>query len=343
MNYLLIAQLLLVGFFSVVSFFFSAAEMALVSLSRPRLKKLIAQRRELASAFLEWLSTPQYLFTTILIGNTLVNVFATVLATNVAVWLFYGLNPSLAETGAWLLMVFLLFFFSELIPKIVARHRPERVAILTLGWLSALTKFSTPFIRAGLRLFEGLFPSLEASPVGRVSVYSIEDLREVIASTAKQGLLPARSTDMMERVLNLNRITVSKIMTPFEKLSALDARLDIDIVLDQMAEMGHSRVPVYRGNERKIEGYLHIKDVLMAWRGALPLKTDQLIRQPLFIGPDYMIGELLESFRKGESHLAVIKNSHGECMGILTLEDILEEIVGEILDEREFDASRRSR
>lgn len=328
------------AFFFIASSVFSAAETALLSLSRPRLKKLIAQRPEWAEAFTAWLASPQYLLTTILIGNTLANVLTTVMATNAAVAAFPGLRRGWVETGMWLFLTVFLFIFAELIPKSLARHHPQRITLSSLRWISALTRLCTPAIRIGLAFFGRLFPSLQGAPVGRLSVYSLEELRDLIQASAVHGTMGRRSTQMMERALALNRIPAAQIMTPFEKVESVNLGMDTERILDQVAEAGRTRVPVYRADPRKIGGYLHVKDLLLAWRGLLPLQLDRLVRQPLFIPPARLAGDLLEDFRKGTSHLAVVVDAGGDCQGIVTLEDVLEEVVGEILDEYDLENPR---
>lgn len=323
-----------------LSAIFAAAETALLSLSRPRLKKLIVQRPELAHAFTEWLASPQYLLTTILVGATLCNVAVSLVVTNIFITVLPSIRRGLVEAGAWLFLTIFMFMFADFIPKSLARHYPQRVAISCLRWISGLTRALTPLIRFMLKGFEKLFPTLEGAPVGRLTVYTIEEVREMIRAGAAEGHVERRSMQMMERVLALNRISVSQIMSPFEKVEMVNLEKDLETILDQVAEAGRTRVAAFRGNPRRIVGYLHVKDLLLAWRGVLPLKLDMLLRQPLFVPPSRTAGELLEEFRKGLSHLAIIVNPEGEAQGIVTLEDVLEEVVGEILDEYDLENPR---
>lgn len=316
---------------------FSAAETALVSLSRPRLKKLIAQKPALAAAFSEWLATPQYLLTTILIGNTLCNVVVTVLAVDIAFVWFPRAAQAWVETATWLVMTLVMFVLADFVPKTLARHYPQRIALASIRVVSALSRAVTPVVRVVLRFFEKLFPALEGAPVGLLSVYSLEELRELIRASAVEGGLPHRSTQMMEGALRLSQIPVSKIMTPYEKVEAVNMGWDPERVLDEVAEAGHTRVPVYRVTPQRLGGYLHVKDLLFVWRGVLPLQLDVLLRRPVYVPSDYVAGQLLEDFRKGLTHLAVVTDAAGNCLGVVTLQDVLEEIVGEILDEEKLE------
>lgn len=333
-------QLLLVFLFFLLSVLFAASETALLSLSRPRLKKLISQRPELAQDLTQWLSSPQYLLTSILIGATLSNVVVSMVTTNLLVTLIPGVHHGIVETVGWLVLTMFMFMFADFLPKSLARHYPQRISITTLRWLSAFSRFLTPFIRAMLKSFEFLFPSLHGAPVGRLSVYTIEEVREMIRAGAAEGQVGRRSMQMMERVLALHKIPVSQIMTPFEKVESVNPGQEIDAVLDQVAEIGRTRIPAWRGHPRKVGGYLHVKDLLLAWRGVLPLRLDLLLRKPIYVAPTRTASELLEDFRKGTSHLAVIVNADGDCQGIVTLEDVLEEVVGEILDEYDLENPR---
>ena len=273
-------------------------------------------------------------------GNTLSNVVTTLLTTNVAIACLPGVRVGWVETEVWLFMTVLLFVFGEFIPKTIGRHYPQRVTLLGLPWISRLTRAVTPPLRWFLGLVEKQFPSLEGVPVGKLSVYTLEEFREMIQASAAQGQMPHRSVQMMERALGFHKIPVSKIMTPFEKVESVNLGWDPDRVLDRVSELGRTRVPAYRTHPRKIGGYLHVKDLLLAWRGVLPLSLDVLLRQPLYIPPTRTAGELLEDFRRGLSHLAVIQDDRGECLGIITLEDVLEEVTGEILDEYDIENPR---
>ncbi|HVO32482.1 MAG TPA: hemolysin family protein [Elusimicrobiota bacterium] len=333
-------ELSAVGLFVLLSMAFSASETALLSLSRPRLKKLISQRPSLAPAFTEWLSSPQYLLTTLLVGNTLCNVLATILMTRLALVTFVRPSHTRVESAVWLGMTAVLFLVGDFLPKSLARHYPQRVALATLRWVSALTRLLTPAIRFGLGFLETLFPSFAGVPVGKLTVYSVEDLREMIRTSAVQGGTPHRSMQMMERALALHKIPVSQIMTPFAKMEAVNLGVDSEQILDQVAEAGRTRVPAYRLNRRKIGGYLHVKDLLLVWQGMLPLNFDLLLRQPLYVSADRTANDLLEEFRKGSSHLAIVNTPDGDCLGLATLEDVLEEVVGEILDETDLENPR---
>jgi CBS domain containing-hemolysin-like protein len=335
-------QSVVAALFFLLSGLFSASETALSSLSRPRLKKLISQRPALANDLKQWLAAPQFLLTTILIGNTLTNVLTTLLVVNIATTLFPAARHSLVDTVSWLVMTVVLFVFADFVPKSMAQRSPQRVALASIRWVSVLSRWITPVVRRGLAFFERLFPPLEGVPVGKLSVYSLEELYEMIRASAIQGAVPPRSTQMMERALALHRIPVSRIMTPFEQIEAVDLGWDPEQILDRVAEAGHTRVPAYRADRHKIGGYLHIKDLLLVWRGALPLQPDVLLRQPLTAPPSYTAGDLLEDFRKGASHMALVVGAAGDCQGLVTLEDVLEEIVGEIVDESDWDAAQKN-
>jgi putative hemolysin len=323
---------LLVGVFFVISALFSASETALTSLSRPRLKKLISQKHDLAAAFSEWLAAPQYLLTTILVGNTLVNIFATTLAVQLAYATFPKVRHGWIETGTWLVMTVVLFVFADFVPKTLARHYPQRISLWSIRFVSALSRAATPVLRVLLGFLDK-FEAFEGAPVGKLSVYSLEELREMMRVGAAEGEIPHRSTQMMEGALRLQQIPVSKIMTPFERVDGVNLGQDPEQVLDQIAEIGHTRVPAYRVVPQKVGGYLHMKDLLYVWRGALPLDLDTLLRKPLYVPPEYVAAQLLDDFRRGQTHLAVVTQPDGDARGIVTLQDILEEIIGEILQE----------
>jgi CBS domain containing-hemolysin-like protein len=224
-----------------------------------------------------------------------------------------------------------MYVFAEFVPKSLARYYPQRVSLASIRIVSAMSRWATPVVRRFLDLLEKISPAFAEVPVGRLSVYSLEEIREMIQTSSAEGQLPHRSTQMIEGALRLSQIPVSKIMTPFHKVESVNLGMDPEKILDEVAEVGHTRVPVYRVSPRKLAGYLHVKDLLFVWRGALPLKLDALMRNPLQVPPEFVAGQLLEDFRKGLSHLAIVTDAAGDCQGIVTLQDVLEEVVGEIL------------
>jgi len=203
------------------------------------------------------------------------------------------------------------------------------VALLSIRVVSALSRWATPLLRLLIGFFDQ-FPIFEGVPVGRLSVYSLEELREMIREGAAEGHIAPRATQMIEGTLRLQQIPASKIMTPVERVESVNLGLDPEQILDQVAEIDRTRVPAYRVSSRKVGGYLHAKDLLYVWRGVLPLNVDALLRKPLYVPPDYRAGHLLEDFRKGQTHMAIVTDAGGDCLGLVTLQDVLEEIMDEI-------------
>lgn len=341
----LFVLLLLVG----LAAFFSAGETALVSLSKIKIKKLIAEREALAKTLSQWLSHPEYLLTTVLVAGTVVNMAASALATQLAVTLLppERYQRTWVEPLAWLVISTGLLLFGDIAPKIYARQMPEEISLFVLPPLSRLTRVFAPIVNPFIRFLARFFPVLETAPMARVQAVTLDEIRHAIEEIKEKGGATQESVDIMSKVLTLGDLEVAKIMVPLEKVSMVDWELaespeTQELFLNLAIEAGHTRVPVRQGPH--ILGYLLAKDLLSTWfpsRVAQPsvpaLKA--LIRPLPDVRGNERVHDLLERFRRGV-HMALVTDAESLPIGIVTLEDVLEELVGEILDEYDLDGSK---
>jgi len=324
------------------SAFFSGSETALVSLSPYRLKKLIIKKRSLAGMFSYWLRSPHYILTALLIGNNVVNIALTTIATALALALLKGVDPRLVEGAVWLGLLPLVLVAGEIAPKIYSRQHPERISLLTIRPLYYLTRALQPLLAGFLWCIKPITRGMSLAPVKNLSLLSVEEIKRLIAESGEQGQLGQASREMMQKVLVLNERAVGQIMTPLDRMEYLDGaslhpmRAD---ALDTLIEIGHTRIPVCQGDPRRITGYINLKDITAPLTNALPDIT-RLIRQPLFVRRDETVAAVLQKLKQGRTHLAVVHDAEAWACGIVTLEDILEEIVGEIIDEYDVETGR---
>ncbi len=320
-----------------LSAFWSAAETALTSLSKYRIKKLIALNRHLSSMLGQWLKSPYYLLTTILVGNTtndlILSSLATVIILNVCSPIFGVVPRGLVEFIDWIGVSFLLLVIGGMTPKIFARRNPEKVTMALLPALSKVMKVSGYIISPFTNSLRFLFPRLSLVPVGRLSYISLEEIHGLIMEANTTGALAKETSLMLERVLKLGELNVSQIMTPVNNIEAVNLYLPEEKFLDLVVETGRSRVPVYNSNMNKIAGFVHTKDLLWCWKKNSECFSREIIRPPYFVSPDKKVYDLLKEFQKGKTHMAFIADGVGNVVGLVTLEDVLEDIVGEILDE----------
>jgi CBS domain containing-hemolysin-like protein len=161
----------------------------------------------------------------------------------------------------------------------------------------------------------------------------LEEVRTLIGEANSSGELEPETSRMLERTLNLSDREVMKIMVPLEKIDSVDADLPEEKLLDLITEMGRSRVPLYRGGRQNVIGFIYAKDLLAAWQAHKGINVNEFLRPAYCIEPNKKVFDLLKEFQTGKTHIAFVSDPSGKVMGIVTLEDVLEAILGEILDE----------
>jgi putative hemolysin len=326
-------SLIIILFLFLLSAFWSGSETALTSLSKHRIKKLIALNKHLSVPLGQWLKSPYYLLTLLLVGNTVTNLILSELSTFFAERAFSWMPRELLEILTWLIVTGLLIVFGEVTPKLYSRCNAEKVTLLTLPLLSRLVKIFTPLISPFIKPIKLLFPRLNLVPVSRLSYLSLEEVRALIEEANSKGILGRETSMMLDRAAAIGELEVSKIMTPVEKIEYVALNKDEDRFLDMLVETGRSRVPVFNPELKKFVGFVHIKDLLWAWKSNGGHFSTDLIRPPYFINKSKKVYDLLKEFKSGKTHMAFVQDELGNLTGLITLEDLLEELLGEILDE----------
>ncbi len=309
-----------------ISGFVSGSEIAYFSLSPTQLDE-IGESPD-SRGIIRLVSNPERLLATILIANNLVNVTIVVL-TNFALGpVFEGMNPVLSFVLQSVILTFLILLFGEILPKLYANSN-------NLGW-ARMAQSPLMFL---VRIFRPLSSVLVKSSVIVNKVVPKEEVT-VTADDLSQALEIAnvndsQSKDMLEGILKFGDTTASEVMTPRVDVTGLDEELTFAEVMDVVIDSGFARLPVYRNSMDEIVGVLYSRDLLPY----IDRKSDpsfdwkKLMREPYFVPESRMIDDLLEDFRSRRVHLAIVIDEYGGTQGIVTLEDVLEEIVGEIEDE----------
>ncbi len=244
---------------------------------------------------------------------------------------------------AFLLMTWCHVVLGEVLPKNLAINKSDRLAVVVAPALMLFTRLAGPFVG----LIEGSASSLSRAlglrKTKRGGGHSPEELRFIVSSSRGSGYLPAMQEDMIHRILDLDELSVREIMVPRNRIVAISAGANLDEVLRTMREQQHSRLPVYHEKPEQIVGILYFKDMLHLWqerRAALrlgrvprPFDMQQLMRKFLVVPETKPLIQMLEQFREGKSHMALVVDEFGTISGLLTVEDVLEQIVGEIEDE----------
>ncbi|MFH1368111.1 MAG: hemolysin family protein [Elusimicrobiota bacterium] len=323
-----------------LSAFWSGSETALTTLSKYRVKKLIVTNKALSSSLGEWLKSPYYILTTILVGNTLNNLALSSIATIVMLAAFKTVPQELIELITWLLLTSAILIFGEITPKVFSRSNPEKVTLFAMPLLSRVIKLTKPLSWPAAKI-QKAFPKLNLFPVSKLAFLGLEEMRGLIAESDSAGALGKETSQMLDRVLNMGDLDVRKIMTMMDKVEAVDIDQEESKFLDKLVETGRSRVPVYHGTPNKMAGFVHTKDLLWVWKRSGGKFTSDFVHPPYFISPDKRVYDLMKEFQSGQTHMAFVKDTFGNLLGIITLEDILERIVGDILDE--YDVKKKKK
>ncbi|MDR1522612.1 MAG: hemolysin family protein [Endomicrobium sp.] len=312
----------------------SAAEIGITSLSKYRLKKLIVQFPKLSKSLFSWLKQPHYLLTIILTINVVVDMLTSFFSTDLLIHVFYMVNRNIVEIFSWIVTSFVILVFGEIVPKIYARFNSEKVTLKAVPILSKLESLLKPFIYPIIKITEFLVP--KTSDKNYSYALSDEEVENILSEGTQTGELDKETSSMLKRTLKFEDLNVEKIMVPFSSIESVDLSLDENEFLDKAIETSRSRIPVYIKSKDNIIGYVHIKDILVLWEESKGRFIRSLVKEPYYVGQNQKINELLKQFQSGKTHIAFVKDNNNNIIGMVTLEDVLEEVVGEILDEYEL-------
>lgn len=323
MDFLAVALCLL------VSAAFSAIEIAFFSTSELKLRALAEAGHRGANMGLRLRSNPQRLLSTILIGNNLANIAAASLTTLIAIRLF-GSEAVAIATG---LIALLVLIFGEIVPKtLAARH-----AAAVVQWLAYPIYWFEKLLSPVLFVLEPLILKLTGGRGLAVPFGTEEELRMALEEGGKAGVLETDEVKMIKNVFQLNDITAEDAMTPRIYMFALDGNLSLKEAKQKLFNSQYSRIPVFDGRLDNIVGILHKTKALMELaEGHLELRLSEITGPPLFVPRGKPADDLMKQFQQEKRHMAIVVNEFGGVMGLVTLEDLLEEVVGEIMDETDI-------
>lgn len=318
----------------ILSSFFSATETALVSLGKLKTKEIIEEKR--FYILQNWLDNPAELISGILVGNNIVNILFSVLFTYWALKspLFSDLGRGLAEILILTVVVLLILFFGEIIPKTFAHTFPERIVLLTYRPFFFIFRLLSPLVKFFVKvaeIFMGMKLSLKATKITK------QELEGLMAQEREEGVIEKKAEEMIKKVLSFDQIPVENVMTKKANIDWVDINYSKEKFIDVVVEMGRSRVPVYSGNVDNIEGIVYARDLLSALQSKGQLEIEEILRPVYYVPSGKKCNELFQEFREKKIHAALIKEK-GKIVGLVTMEDLIEEILGEIVDE--FDLIR---
>lgn len=304
------------------SAFFSGTETAFFSLSNIKLKKMLSCKEKNAKLVAKLKSNPQRLLITILIGNNLVNIAAASLATIIVTDIFKSSVVGIT-TG---IMTLIILIFGEITPKSISIKHNEKISRLVAKPLFMIEKILFPITW----LFEKVYPKRGL----RVPAITEEELRLMASIGVQEGTVQKREAEIIKKVFQLNDITAEDVMTPRLEVYALEENRKLKSIKNKIIDSSFSRIPIYKKSIDHITGILYKDDALihLAKKGA-DITLKEIAREAIFIPESKFIDELMREFQTRGIHMAAVVNEYGEIVGIVTLEDIIEELVGEIVDE----------
>ena len=332
-------QLFILFLLTLFNAFFSASEMALVSLNRSRVEQKAAEGEKKFVRLLSVLENPNNFLSTIQVGITFISILSGASLANDlgAVFAKWMGNSATAQTaGYWLALAMLTFVsivLGELYPKRIAMNMKENLAVVTAPVIIFLGKIVSPFV---------WLLSASTNLISRITPMNFDDADEQMTRdeieyilTKSEQTLDAEEIEMLQGIFNLDEMMAREVMVPRTDAFMVDIEDDINVIMQEILRQNFSRIPVYEGDKDNIIGLIHTKKILAEsfTNGFDQLNIRRIMQEPLFVPETIFVDDLLKSLRNTQNQMAILLDEYGGVSGIVTLEDLLEEIVGEIDDE----------
>lgn len=309
----------------------SGSEVAYFSLSPGDIGKLKTGKSKKSQAVLRLYNMPEKLLSTILVANNSINIAIVILAAFISNRLFdFSATPVLGLIIEIVVITFLILFFGEIMPKVYATKKNVPLALFMAYPLLLLEKLFKPV--TSVLIFSSSFVKKRTGP--RQSNLSMDDLSDAFELTSDEF---QEEEKILKGIVKFGNINVNAIMCPRVDVTAINIQTGFCSIIPQIIESGYSRIPVYSGSFDNVVGILYAKDVLPYANNPDSFKWQALLRPPYFVPETKKINDLLKEFQIKKIHMAIVIDEYGGTSGIITLEDILEEIVGEITDESDED------
>ncbi len=326
----MLEQILLLAVLLVLSGFFSSSETALFSISRTKARHLAKMSGGANALIQQMKEDPHRLLTTILIGNNAVNVAASAIATQMTLEIFQnysiGTGASYVIATATGVMTFLILVFGEVIPKSVATRNSvliARMVIYPIYWCSIIFR---PIV-----IFLNFIPKITGK-IKQTPTVTEEELMTFVEVVEEEGEIKEEEKELIENIFEFDDTNASEILTPRADMFVIEVDEPLD--LKQIVSSGFTRIPVIKESIDNVVGILNVKDLLANQaNGETTSDVGQIMRKPYFVPEHKKLDSLLRQFKKRKSHMAIVVDEHGGVSGLITLEDAIEELVGEIRDE----------
>lgn len=327
------STLLLIFFIlsALISFLLSASETSIIGLSKIRLRHMIALGIKHASSIQRLLTKSEKFIAATLIGNNFANIAMSAIVTVVSVQVFgYKWGVVLATFGTTLFVL----IFCEITPKILATKHTEKIALLVSPLMELLVKLFGPIIPFFIGMSNFILRMLKIEPPKRSPLITEEELRLMIEVGKEEGVLSDEERKMLHRIFEFGDTHVEGVMVPKEKIIAIDISTNPEQLLNIFVEEGHARLPVYKGSVDNIIGVIYARDLLYILRDKGLFILQDLVHGVFYAPCTMRVNELLRKFQADKIQIAIVVDDQKKTIGLVTLEDLVEEIVGEIEEER---------
>ncbi len=326
----------------VLSAFFSGSEVALFSLDKKKIKKIFPNSSLIQEYLIELLEHPRRLLVSILIGNTVVNVTASIIAVSLALEFAesYGYSKNIILTIQIILLTFLILLFSEITPKIWASKNPmifSKFCAVPMHWVNVIIFPISETVTETIKYFASKFKVDK-----KKSAINHDEIKELATLGLEKGTIEDDEHELIHSIVGFKALSVSEIMTPRVDMIAVSSDADFIELVNEITKTGRSRIPLYKDDLDDIVGVIYAKDLLPYIKNIELRKNLSLIkiaRKPMFVPKTKMIDSLMHEFQEKKMHIAIVVDEYGGTAGLVSLEDIIEEIIGEIRDEYDREES----
>ncbi|MBI1662865.1 MAG: HlyC/CorC family transporter [Nitrosopumilus sp.] len=314
-----------------LSGFFSGLEVALVGVRKSKVVQLFNEEKKGAKALHKLKTNPSWMMSSVNLGNNLVNVGASALATSIAIRMFGDEGLGIAVG----IMTFLILVFGEITPKTYCNANSTKIALRYAPVLLAFSYVFYPVVKFFEIITKGVVKMTGSSyappPITE------EEIKGVIDQGLEEKALEKEEMELVHGALKFDDTVIRSVMTPRTKMFTLNSKMLLFEALPQINQSGHSRIPIYGETSDDIVGFIHARDVLKELeKDNEVVSLEQIARKPVFASQEKMVSSLLKEMKGRKTHMAIVVDEHGGVEGLVTLEDLLEEIVGEIEDETDL-------
>ncbi len=310
-----------------VSFLFSMSETALIALSKIKLRHMLAKRVKGAATVQRVLNKIDKVIAAILLGNNFVNMAISAIMTAICI---YRLGQKFGVIAATLISVFVVVVFCEVTPKIIATKKTERIALFSAPIMEFFLWLFNPLVFLFMKTSNGVLHIMRIQTPKRSPLISEEEFRLLIEVGKEEGVLSEEERKLLHRIFEFGDIKISDVMVPKEKIISVNVSSTAEQVLDVFAEEGHARLPVYAGENDNIIGVIYARDLIYILKDKGLFVLKDLVQRAYFVSPLTRVNEVLRKFQVEKIQIAIVVDANKKAVGVVTLEDLVEEIVGEI-------------